>query len=266
MNEQTVQYHSPMGLAGVELLSCAHVGMDFPYHVHDTLTIWVNDIGCEYFRFKGCTTVLDRTGFGVVNAGEVHANGSVASSARLLQTFYLDTELCSSLFECTIPILQDGLYTDTYMHSQLVRLHGSLFLCADMLESQSLFVAVFAGLLERHGGLAPLRSLHEPWRVTRIRDRLHANIADAPSLQSLAELADCSPQHVMRLFRTHTGVPPHMYLACLRVAQVKRLLKEGSSVADVAFACGFSDQSHCTRWFRRLAGITPAAYRQAVCP
>jgi len=264
MSKQMVQYHSPAGLAGVEILTCQHVDLDFPDHIHDTLTVWVNDLGCEYFRFKGNTAVLDRSGFGVVNAGEVHANGAVASTFRSLRTFYVDMDVCSSLFERSMPLLADGLYTDATLHTLLACLHGLLWHSTDTLECQSIFVEVFAEMLTRHGRLSAPPRGRESWRYTRTRELLHASMGESLSLQSLADAADCSPQHLLRLFRTHAGVSPHAYLVCLRIARVRRLLKTGWSVADAAAECGFADQSHCTRWFRKLTGITPFAYREAV--
>ena len=60
------------------------------------------------------------------------------------------------------------------------------------------------------------------------------------------------------------GVPPHAYLRQIRIAQAKKLLKSGLSLADVAQTVGFTDQSHLNRWFKRLWGITPGQYRNSV--
>lgn len=122
----------------------------------------------------------------------------------------------------------------------------------------------------RHGEGAPPVArrgmLSESDRFRRVRERLRDDYAGEHSLLSLADEADCTPQHLMRLFRKHAGISPHAYLVCLRVAQAKRMLRSGCTIADTAAACGFADQSHCTRWFRKLAGTTPAAYRASVCP
>lgn len=45
-----------------------------------------------------------------------------------------------------------------------------------------------------------------------------------------------------------------------------RLLESGLRPAEVAGLVGFADQAHLTRWFRRVLGVTPAAYRASVLP
>jgi AraC-like DNA-binding protein len=69
---------------------------------------------------------------------------------------------------------------------------------------------------------------------------------------------------LIRLFGDATGIPPHAYLRQVRVKRAKALLARGDSIANVAQATGFNDQSHLNRWFKRLLGITPGQYRNSV--
>ncbi len=64
----------------------------------------------------------------------------------------------------------------------------------------------------------------------------------------------------MRVFRQETGLPPHTYLIQLRINQAKAHLQAGETIAEVAAATGFSDQSHLTRRFKRIVGVTPGQY------
>ncbi|MDT1062613.1 helix-turn-helix transcriptional regulator [Paracoccus sp. CPCC 101403] len=54
---------------------------------------------------------------------------------------------------------------------------------------------------------------------------------------------------------------PHAWITERRVGRARHLLRGAMPIAQVAFACGFSSQSHLTRAFRKLAGRTPAEYR-----
>ena len=83
-------------------------------------------------------------------------------------------------------------------------------------------------------------------------------------LADLAGVACVSTFHFSRMFRAKTGLPPHRYLAELRIERAKTLLLRGElSLAEVALACGFSDQSNFGRAFRKACGSTPAAFQTA---
>jgi methylphosphotriester-DNA--protein-cysteine methyltransferase len=68
-----------------------------------------------------------------------------------------------------------------------------------------------------------------------------------------------------RAFRRTLGVAPHNWLLARRVEAAKEKLRDGRlSLLDVALACGFADQSHLTRVFTRMVGISPGAWRRAL--
>jgi AraC family transcriptional regulator len=82
------------------------------------------------------------------------------------------------------------------------------------------------------------------------------------SLRRIAAEAGCDPSYLCRAFRLHTGCTMGEYARQLRAKKAAELIASSSnSLADVALACGFSDQSHLTRLFRACYGMTPGAYR-----
>jgi AraC family transcriptional regulator len=95
--------------------------------------------------------------------------------------------------------------------------------------------------------------------VEAINDRIEAGI----SLSELAEAVGVSVSHFEVLFRRSTGLSPHQYLLQQRVDRARELLgDEALSLAEVAARAGFCDQSHLTRHFRRIVGVTPGQYRK----
>ncbi len=96
--------------------------------------------------------------------------------------------------------------------------------------------------------------------VDVIRDYLEAHLADRVTLADLARATGLTDYAVLRGFRRATGIPPHRYLTQLRVRRAGELLSAGHSPVMVARAVGFADQSHLTRHFRRLVGVTPGTY------
>jgi len=116
--------------------------------------------------------------------------------------------------------------------------------------------------VHRHGtwNHAPnvVRSNRSP--LHRARDYLITRMADAVPLGELSDVAGLSPFHLTRRFHEHFGLPPHQFQMNTRVERARTLLRRGYAPVDVAIACGFSDQAHLTRCFRRHVGTTPARY------
>ncbi|HEY0468097.1 MAG TPA: helix-turn-helix domain-containing protein, partial [Polyangiaceae bacterium] len=75
--------------------------------------------------------------------------------------------------------------------------------------------------------------------------------------------AGLSRFEALRAFKKRYGLPPHAYQLCLRIGHARRLLLEGAPAAEVAARCGFADQSHFTRHFKRFNGVTPMQYATA---
>ena len=97
--------------------------------------------------------------------------------------------------------------------------------------------------------------------IDAIRDRLESGV----SLAEVAEAAGVSSSHFAVLFKRSTGLSPHQYLIQCRIDRAKELLHRGDpdlTLAQIAARVGFCDQSHLTRHFRRLVGVTPGRFRE----
>ena len=108
----------------------------------------------------------------------------------------------------------------------------------------------------RSGGLPPAR-------LQSVLDHIDAHIAREIALDELAALAGRSACHFLRCFKQSTGISPHRYITRRRIERASALLAAGElPLVDVALACGFADQSHFGRVFRRERNLTPMAYRR----
>lgn len=139
-------------------------------------------------------------------------------------------------------------------------------------EASSLFLehlafAVCAHLAETFGGLAPSRELLKgrlsPRQAKRAKEFMAAHCADDISLANIAQACNLSRGYFIKAFRATTGLTPHQWLQQRRVELAQSMmLDSSSSIAEIAAACGFADQSHLTRVFTRLVGESPAAWRR----
>lgn len=98
--------------------------------------------------------------------------------------------------------------------------------------------------------------------IARARRIIQDRFARAISLHALAEEVGLSKFHLLRLFREEVGTTPHAYQLHLRIARAREMLDANASAAEVALACGFADQAHFTRAFKRIVGYTPGAFKR----
>jgi AraC family transcriptional regulator len=111
-------------------------------------------------------------------------------------------------------------------------------------------------------GRRPLSGAAPSWLV-RARDAIHASVARAVSITDLALAAGVHPVHFTRAFARWYGCPPAEYLRRLRIeAACQALTHSDASLADIALASGFADQSHMSRQFQRRIGMTPGRFRR----
>ena len=97
----------------------------------------------------------------------------------------------------------------------------------------------------------------------RAKELMRAHLGEGFSLSRLAMECGLSTRHFARAFRLSTGMPPHRWLVRARVERAQELLRTRTlSLIDVAMFSGFADQSHFTRVFKGVVGVTPGAWRR----
>jgi AraC-like DNA-binding protein len=108
----------------------------------------------------------------------------------------------------------------------------------------------------RCGGLAA-------WRIHRLHTFVEAHLSQSIHVADLSGAVGLSVPHFARAFGLSFGQPPHLYLTQRRLEAARGLmLNTDMALTEVALACGFSDQAHFCRLFRRHIGTTPSAWRR----
>ena len=106
-----------------------------------------------------------------------------------------------------------------------------------------------------------------PQWLGRVVDMLEAEYCERLTLEDLAQEAGVHPVHLSRVFRRCAGEGIGEYVHRLRIrAACEKMLSSRMSLAEISLATGFADQSHFTRSFRRITGMSPGALRQLVAP
>jgi AraC family transcriptional regulator len=134
-----------------------------------------------------------------------------------------------------------------------------------LVESLSCQLAVH--ILRRHADVL-FRESHShnglTFRQERVvRDYIHEHLSENITLDDLASSVALSRYHFARRFRVSTGTTPHDYVLQQRVARAQTLLtRTNYPLLDIAVTCGFADQSHFNRVFKKHIGVPPGHYRK----
>lgn len=111
--------------------------------------------------------------------------------------------------------------------------------------------------LERKGVLSAAK-------VARAQELLMEKADLGVSIEEVANECDLSRGYFIRAFSRTTGRTPHQWLLEQRVTRARELIETSDmTLADIAVACGFADQSHLNRVFARIVGHPPGAWRRA---
>ncbi|MEM6532914.1 MAG: AraC family transcriptional regulator [Myxococcota bacterium] len=130
---------------------------------------------------------------------------------------------------------------------------------------ESLARVFLVKLLTRYGAERSREEHSESYTAgqhRRLLSRLERDFGEPLTVESLASTVGLSPSHFSRVFKSVVGDSPHQFLIRYRVERAKEMLADpGRPLIDIALACGFSDQPHLTRAFKRLQGTTPKKWR-----
>ena len=111
---------------------------------------------------------------------------------------------------------------------------------------------------------APARGGLARWQIDKIERHIDSNLDEPIQVAELAEIAQLSAGYFSNAFKVSFGQSPHAFIVSCRLARAKELMTSSRlSLCAIALNCGFSDQAHLCRQFRRANGASPNAWRRS---
>jgi AraC-like DNA-binding protein len=262
-------YFRPRGLEGIEALHARFVRHAYRPHSHPTWTVAVVERGAARFTVDATD---QRAGSGelfVLEPEAVHTGMAAVPEGWQYKVLYIEPDLLPSWEERDAPGPRAARWTvfrDRALRAALLDAHRLL---ADEPPGLAVDEAVLRAVdgLRPHllpGPPRPGGGLGEHAAVRRAVAHLKDNWDTRVPLAELSAVAGLSRFELVRRFGAQMGLTPHAFQTNLRIARAKALLTTGAAPAAVAVACGFADQAHLTRTFRRAVGVPPARYARAV--
>jgi len=244
----------------------------WPRHLDETFEIVAIRGGVGGMHYRGTRHTASAAFLTVIQPGEVHSGGALGEAAFSFVGLHADPALLRDAAaevakrENGAPFFPSPVVRDECLNALVLDLVRSTEGSAPRLEQESLLLSLLAQLVLRHAGDgAALRPLgRERGSVRRAREYLEDRYAENVSLEHLASVSNLSAFHLCRVFREEVGLPPHAYQIQVRVWRAKALLTKGLPAERAAIEAGFFDPSHFTRHFKKLVGVTPGLYAEAL--
>ncbi|MDO1583047.1 helix-turn-helix domain-containing protein [Rhizobium oryzicola] len=149
--------------------------------------------------------------------------------------------------------------------------HALLPALADPQQTNRLFLdhmtmALSTHLAVTYGEASRPRQVHSGglagWQLKRAIEIMEARLDGDIPIAAVAQACGLSSAYFTRAFKLSTGLPPHRWLQRMRIDRARDMMRDtGQPLPEIATHCGFVDQSHFTRVFSSIVGMTPGAWR-----
>jgi AraC-like DNA-binding protein len=254
----------------VGLLQAFYVHHAYPRHSHDYYVICLIERGRQSFTHRGVKYFTPPGGVILINPGAVHTGEAADAQGFEMRSLYPTTaHMQTAVFELTgryqaLPFFKDVRVDHHWAMNSVLALHQALAQGASVLECESRFTWTLAQLIKQYADIRfnEQRLGKEQKAIQQARAYIEEYFAQGISLTQLAEHVSLSPYYLLRVFRAEVGMPPYTYLESVRIRHAQRLIEAGMPLAEVAAEVGFSSQSHLTRRFKQIIGVTPGQYAQ----
>lgn len=110
---------------------------------------------------------------------------------------------------------------------------------------------------------AAVRGRLAKWQANRAMSYVDAHLDARLKVSEIAGVVHLSSSHFSRAFKRTFGMTVHAWVMRRRIELAQgMMLSSPHKLSEIALRCGLSDQSHLTRWFRRVVGETPGSWRR----
>lgn len=250
----------------IEVYRFKGIMQKFPSHFHEYYVIGFIEEGQRSLVCKGEEYIINPGDLLLFNPYDTHSCEQIDGKTLDYRCINVTAEVMKKMVleingnECLPYFNQNVLY-----HSELVdtlrELHLKISQNESELKKEELFLCLLEELIQTYSDLTILPTATEhSQEVKTVCTYLEENYTKTITLNELSVLTGWSKYHLLRTFTKKMGISPNNYLETIRVNHAKKLLEQGIKPIEVTFLTGFSDQSHLTKFFKRLVGLTPKQY------
>ena len=248
------------GIPFIRVVSGHAVVNDFARHIHDDLCVGAITSGRRVMTVGDATIDLSAGDLFIVNPGQPHQCDASHAEAHSYSVIVIDAGFLAQIGSAGI-VFGNFIAGDAELYRRMMRLVELLLSDESLIEKEGALYSFIDVLIRTCASSKADEGICVmPEAVSRVREYIDEHYAQQLSLEELSSVAGLSPFHLNRLFCAEVGMAPHAYQMHRRIERSKRMLREHHPIADTALEMGFADQSHFSKFFRRIVGTTPANF------
>jgi AraC-like DNA-binding protein len=266
--KETIKYNHLNLLCGIDLLDADYHSQHFSKHTHDGYAFGVITQGELDFSYLSKSWEAQPGDINLVVPGEAHDGHGKDHKGWSYKMLYLPPEILYKVYadrtgKDTLPWFTAGVVQDSLLSKNLLHLYQQLTFNGEAaLEQESSLIEWLTAFVERYSAepIKMYRGGKEHQAIKICLDFIQEHFQEPISLSALSQLTNLSPYYLLRSFKKATGLPPHLYQQLLRIKIATELLLSGDSPVNVAADLGYTDQSHFSRQFKQITGVTPGNF------
>ena len=262
MTVNQIQLWREPSLRGVEVCRSHLLTHNFPKHFHTAYGIGLCINGHGQIFTGGKKSVTSHHDLLFLHPGEVHHGCPVSGNYWDYGMLYLEPELVAHVLGVpgTISLGRETVYHFDELVPSFVAFFRTLTEPTAVMEKSEALYSFLSALAATARTPILDQANQRESRLAAARDLIFDCWDQELSIEELADQVALHPRYLISSFKQRYGMPPHQYQVQVRLNKARDLLAGGQKIVDVALSCGFYDQSHLNRVFKRCMGVTPGAY------
>lgn len=251
-------------MPGIERTEVFFAGGGFAPHRHDTYAVGVTLQGVQAFRYRGGAECSVPGQVFVLHPDELHDGRAATDAGLLYGILYIEPRLIGAALgdrPRALPFVRDAVSNDRRLAAAIRSALADFDMPWEEIKRDQILADLADALVACEGST---RRRAIAWPHAKAVDAARAFLDacanhDVRSME-LEGITGLSRFELARHFRARYGTSPYRYLILRRLDRARAMLRGGASLAESALACGFADQSHMTRQFKKAYGLSPGRW------